>query len=255
MNSEEAGRLLHAYVDGELDSATSLELEAYLAGNPAARAACERLRDMSAAIRDKADYHAAPALLAARLRAAVPAVPDEITRRPAWLGRLGLAASFAAVILVTWFAAIAYQRPERDERVAQDVIASHLRATLSNHLADVASSDQHTVKPWLSARLVFSPPVTDLSAHGFELLGGRLDYIAGRTVAALAYKRRQHTIDVFIWPAPDDTAITGERTYTHDGFNVARFTRDGMTYWMVSDLNRNELSDLSQLIASQGRAP
>jgi anti-sigma factor RsiW len=252
MNGEEAGRLLHAYVDGELDPARSLELEAYLAANPAARAACERLRDIAGAIREKAYYHAAPAPLAARLRASLPAVPGEIKRVAAWQGRLKLAASFAAVILVTWFAAIGYLRPDRDESIAQEALASHLRATLANRLAEVASSDQHTVKPWLSARLTFSPPVMDLSAHGFELTGGRLDYVAGRPVAALVYKRRQHMIDVFVWPAPADT---GERTFTRDGFNVARFARDGMTYWLVSDLNQNELSDLTRLIAGHGRAP
>ena len=252
MNSEEAGRLLHAYVDGELDPAASLELEAHLAGNPAARAACERLREMSAAIRDKADYHAAPAALASRLRASVPAAPGEIRRRGAWPTRFRLAASFAAVILVTWFAALGYLRPDRDEKIVQEVLASHVRATLANRLADVASSDQHTVKPWLSARLAFSPPVTDFSAHGFELVGGRLDYIAGRTVAALVYRRRLHMIDVFVWPAPADTA---ERNFGYEGFNVVRFARDGMSYWMVSDLNRNELNDLSRLVAAQGRAP
>jgi len=252
MNGEEVGRLLHAYVDGELDPAKSLELEAYLAGNPAAREACDRLRGISGAIREKADYHAAPAPLAARLRASLPAVPDEINRRAAWPGRLKLAASFAAAILVTWFAAIGYLRPDGDERIAQEALASHLRATLVNRLAEVASSDQHTVKPWLSARLTFSPPVMDLSAHGFELVGGRLDYIAGRPVAALVYKRRQHMIDVFVWPGQ---AAAGERTFARDGFNVTGFARDGMLFWMVSDLNQNELHDLSRLMAGNGRAP
>src|SRR5207245_134234 len=187
MTREEANRLLHAYIDGELDAVKSLELEAHLAGNPSVRAACERLREMSAAIRDKADYHAAPAWLEERVRAAIPAEPKDGHARPAWWGWLKPpgsfaavadwlrpAASFAAVALVTWVVALGVMRPSEDERITQDVLASHVRATLSSRSYDVASSDQHTVKPWLSARLAFSPPVADLSASDFELVGARL---------------------------------------------------------------------------------
>jgi anti-sigma factor RsiW len=252
MSPEDTNRLLHAYIDGELDSAASLEVEAHLAGNPAARAACERLRTLSATIRDRADYHAAPALLAARLRESIPAIPGEIRKRPAWPSWLKPAAAFAGVVLVTWLVSVGHLRPDADERIVQDVLGSHARATLASRLTDVASSDQHTVKPWLSARLNFSPPVTDLSAQGFELAGGRLDYIGGQPVATLVYKRRQHSIDVFVWPAQGNAA---ERTLTRDGFNVMHFARNGMTFWIVSDVNRNELGDFSRLIAERSAAP
>ena len=252
MNSEDARKLLQAYVDGELDPPTIIELESHLATDPAARAACERLRELSAAIRSEADYHAAPARLAARLRASVPALPAGVGRRLAWPGGLAFGASLAAAVVVTWIAAIGYLRPSADERIAQEALASHVRATLASHLTDVASSDQHTVKPWLSARLTFSPPVTDLSAHGFELTGGRLDYVDGRPVATLVYKRRQHVIDVFVWPAPE---VAGEKSFTQNGFNVSRFSVNGMSYWLVSDLNRNELTDLARLLAGAGRTP
>jgi len=252
MSPEEAGKLLHAYVDGELDPGASLELEAHLAENPAARTACERLRAMSAAIRDRADYHAAPAGMAARLRASVPVAPERATPRPARIPWLRAAAGFAAVALVTWVIALGTLRPGEDERIVQDVLASHARANLAGRLTDVVSSDQHTVKPWLSARLNFSPPVTDLSSQGFVLAGGRLDYIGGQPVAALVYKRRQHSIDVFVRPARSDAA---ERTVTRDGFNVVHFARDGMAYWIVSDVNRNELGDFSHLLAGRSAAP
>ncbi len=252
MSPEEAGKLLHAYVDGELDPGASLELEAHLAGNPAARAACERLRAMSAAIRDRAEYHAVPAGLAARLSASVPAMPADMKRRPAWPSWLKPAAALAAVALVTWVIALGTLRPGEDERIVQDALASHARANLTGRLTDVTSSDQHTVKPWLSTRLSFSPPVTDLSAQGFVLAGGRLDYIGGQPVAALVYQRRQHSIDVFVRPARSDAA---ERTITRDGFNVVYFARDGMAYWIVSDVNRNELGDFSRLIAGRSTAP
>jgi anti-sigma factor RsiW len=251
MTHEEASRLLHAYVDGELDPAKSLELETHLADDPAARAACERLREMSAAIRDKAEYHPAPDALAERLRASVPAVPES-PLRAGWRGWLKPAAAFAAAAAVTWVAAIGYLRPGADERIAQETLAGHVRATLANRLYDVASSDQHTVKPWLSARLAFSPPVTDFSAYGFELVGGRLDYVDAQPVAVLVYRRRQHVIDVFVWPA---AAEAGERTTTRDGFNIERFARNGMTFWLVSDLSRNELGDLGNLIAERSAAP
>jgi anti-sigma factor RsiW len=220
------------------------------------RAACERLREMSAAIRDKADYHAAPAWLEARVRAAIPSGPENVSARWwRWLKPAGAvatdwlrpAASFAAVALVTWVVALGYMRPNEDERITQEVLASHVRATLSNRSFDVASSDQHTVKPWLSARLAFSPPVADLSASGFELVGGRLDYIGAQPVAVLVYKRRAHLIDVFVWPVE---AQKTEQPLARDGFNIERFAKNGMGFWLVSDLNRNELDDFARLLAA-----
>src|SRR5882672_3212836 len=261
MTREEGNRLLHAHIDGGLDVAKALELEAHLAQNPFIRAACERLRELSAAVRDKADYHVAPAWLEARLRAAIAAEPGDAPVRPswqAWLKPAGSfaavadwlrpAASFTAVALVTWVVAVGYMRPSEDERVTQEVLASHVRATLANRFYDVASSDQHTVKPWLSARLAFSPPVADLSASGFELAGGRLDYIGAQPVAVLVYKRRQHLIDVFVWPVE---AQKTERELARDGFNVDRFAKNGMGFWVVSDLNRNELDDFARLLAME----
>jgi anti-sigma factor RsiW len=265
MTREEASRLLHAYIDGELDPTKTLELEAHLAENPPVRAACARLREMSAAIRDRADYYAAPAWLEARVRAAISAGRKDASARPIrwrWLKPAGSfavaadwlrpAASFAAVALVTWVVALGYMRPSEDERITQEVLASHVRATLANRIYDVASSDQHTVKPWLSARLAFSPPVADLSASGFELVGGRLDYIGAQPVAVLVYKRRQHLIDVFVWPVE---AQKTEQTLAHDGFNIERFAKNGMGFWVVSDLNRNELDDFARLLAEQGTGP
>jgi anti-sigma factor RsiW len=265
MTNDEANRLLHAYIDGELDPAKTLELEAHLAQNPSLRAACGRLREMSEAVRLKADYHAAPSDLEARIRAAIPGEPERNPARPAWWGWLRPAgslasaadwlrpaASFATVALVTWVVALGVMRPSEDERITQEVLASHVRATLVNRFYDVASSDQHTVKPWLSARLAFSPPVADLSASDFDLVGGRLDYIGAQPVAVLVYKRRQHVVDVFVWPAEAQKA---EQTATRDGFNIERFARNGMSFWMVSDLNRDELEDLAQLLAERSAAP
>jgi len=245
MNHEEAMKLLHAYVDGELDAARTLELDAHLAEDAATRAACEALRGMSAAIRGKADYHVAPAPFAQRLADAVPPSPGTSLRRfrlPRWLPA---AAAVAGVVALAWVIAIVALRPGDDQRLVAEVLDAHVRATLAGRSFDVASSDQHTVKPWLSARLPFSPTVTDLSAQGFELTGGRLDYVGGQRVAVLAYKRRQHLIDVFVWPAEEIRGLA----LTRDGFNMERFAKNGMSYWLVSDLNRNELGDFARLLA------
>src|SRR5208282_3120058 len=166
-------------------------LEAHLAANPAARAACERLRGMSAAIRENADYHSAPAALLAPLLAELPGPAAGPGLRPSiWRLLPGTGVAMAAAFL-TWTIATGYLRPGETERITQEVLSSHVRATLSQRSFDVASSDQHTVKPWLSGRLNYSPPVIDLSAQGFELRGARLDYIGGQPVAVLVYQRRQ----------------------------------------------------------------
>ena len=265
MTREEASRLLHAYIDCELDLAKTLELEAYMTQNSFVRGAHARLRDLSAAVRDKADYHVAPAWLEARARAAISSDPESPRDTPAWRewlkpagsllavsGWMRPAASFAAVALVTWVVALGTLRPGEDDHIAHEVLASHVRAMLPNRSYDVASSDQHTVKPWLSARLAFSPPVADLAVSGFELIGGRLDYIGEQPVAVLVYKRRQHLIDVFVWPAE---AQKSEQTLTRDGFNIEHFAKNGMDYWLVSDLSRNELNNLAGLIAEYSAAP
>jgi anti-sigma factor RsiW len=204
-------------------------------------------REISAAIREKADYHRAPDSLVASVLAALPA-DEAAPRRPAWQRWLAQGAAFASVAVLTWAATFAYLRPGEDELRADEILASHVRATLGKHLIDVASSDQHTVKPWLSARLPYSPPVADYSGEAFELLGARLDHANGRPVAVLVYKRRQHIIDAYVWPAAGGVKA-GE--LTRDGFHLVRFAANDMAFWLVSDLNRNELDDLARLLARQ----
>jgi len=225
---------LHAYLDGELDAAASLEFEAQMAANPVLRAACERQRELSAAMREKADYYKAPARFYGK-------------RQPA-RGTYALAASFALVAIIAFTLGTQVRFPAGSDALADEVVTAHVRATLGGRLFDVASSDQHTVKPWLSARLPYSPPVADLSGEGFELAGARLDYLAGKPVAALVYKRRQHVVDVFVRP---ESAEAGRASARRDGFNVESFAREGMRYWLVSDLNRNEMDDLARLLAAR----
>jgi anti-sigma factor RsiW len=224
-------KMLSAYVDGELDATASLELEREMAQNPALRASYERLRQLSAAVREKAEYYPSPT----RHKFA-PAT------RSRWLW---LAPAFAFVLVAGFGLGFFVSQPGEDETTSTEIVASHVRATLANRLVDVVSSNQHTVKPWLSSRLPFSPTVVDLSGDGFSLKGARLDYIGSQPVAALVYQRRQHVIDVFVWPAGKEAVKTA---YTRDGFNVQHFARGGMRYWVISDLNKNELDDFAKLL-------
>jgi len=248
MTPNDAARLLHAYVDGELDLATSIELEAQLAQDPALRAACQRLRELSAGIRAGASYQRAPSGLSARVAAAAglpTAAPPPGMR--GYRARIAVACACAGLLLAAgtavWFDSASANR------LAEDLLSAHARATLGGHLVEVASSDRHAVKPWLSARLDFSPTVKDLSGHGFELLGGRLDYVERQPAAVLVYRRRQHIIEVFVWAA---SPPRGEGTDSLRGFNLIGFARDGIRYSIVSDLNRGELADFARLLQDRG---
>jgi anti-sigma factor RsiW len=148
--------------------------------------------------------------------------------------------AMAIAVLLVWSGGLVHMRSPVDEHVLQDVIAGHVRSLMVNHLTDVLSADQHTVKPWFEGHIDFAPPVPDLTTLGFPLVGGRLDYLDNRPVAALVYKRQQHEINLFVWPAPS-SAARPESTVTRHGYNLVQWTTAGMTYWAVSTLNASEL--------------
>lgn len=197
-----------------------------------------------------ATYHQAPAELRSRVRASLAQAARE-SRGPALWRALGLGMAFAVVALLSWNLALFHAEPSVEDLVARDVVTAHVRSLMAGHLDDVASSDQHTVKPWFTGKLDFSPPVHDLAAEGFTLSGGRLDYVGGRAVAALTYRYRLHVINVFVWPAPA-AADTPPRADTRQGYSVVRWTRRGMTFWAVSDAAGAQLAALAEAL---DRAP
>jgi anti-sigma factor RsiW len=239
---------LDAYLDGELAAVDARELEAHLAQCPE----CARFRDarleLRAAITAGIPAFQAPAALRERVRAAIGAskrarAPHHFKVRDVWRP-LALAASLAVVAVGSW--RLALQRAA-GETLADDVLASHIRSLMPGHLTDVLSSDQHTVKPWFNGRVDFSPPVYDFSARGYPLLGGRLDYVAGRGVAALVYGRRQHLINVFLWPAaPGPAAVPS--TSARQGYHLLHWATVDYTCWVVSDLGLAELQDFARLM-------
>src|SRR5437899_8963998 len=246
---------LDAYLDGELTADDARELEAHLVQCPD----CAGFRDERIALRAAIAAHA-PALQASdalrqRVRAALRMAGGTRSRRriaaPVVWRSLALAASLAVVAVGSW--RLALQRAAGGALTDQ-VLASHVRSLMPGHLTDVVSSDQHTVKPWFNGKLDFSPPVYDFSARGFPLVGGRLDYLAGRTVAALVYGRRQHLINVFLWPAARRPAAV-PATRTRQGYHLLHWATADYTYWVVSDLGLPELGDFAGLLRQADSAP
>ena len=246
MSCREAQELIHGYVDGELDLVRNLEMERHFRECAACASAHERLRSMRSAM--NVPYFQAPPGLETRIRARVreaSGVAKAAAPRPWFQWQwAGLAAALVIVALGTW--RVASTNQHRDV-LAQEVLASHVRALMASHLTDVPSSDRHTVKPWFNGKLDFSPEVGDFADRGYALVGGRLDYLNGRPVAALVYQRHKHVINVFIWPAPGQPVRDVEET-ERQGYHLMHWTKGHMTYWAVSDLNPAELRVLVGLV-------
>ncbi|HSU31648.1 MAG TPA: anti-sigma factor [Bryobacteraceae bacterium] len=248
MSCQKVSEFLDAYVDKELDVISSLEFERHLAECVACRAKYDQYRQIQDSTKSRLRYFRAPEEFEQRLRAHLrpPERYQSSNIRREWFPKWRPWAMAAGVVAVLLFTALLLQiarRPSPSDMLAQQVVSSHIRSLLANHLSDVVSSDQHTVKPWFSGKLDFAPAVKDLSSQGFPLAGGRLDYLDNRPVAALVYKRRQHTINLFLWPSP--ILDSGPRTLTIRGYNVVHWTHSHMAYWAVSDVNAPELNQFA----------
>jgi anti-sigma factor RsiW len=258
MNCTDSRNRLHAYLDQELDLPGVVAIDQHLASCPACKAIFARQSALQSGIRRHAQYYAAPAALADRIRAKINGAAVETPGRtlaPRWQWPqlrqwFQFGAAVTATAVVSWIAAIQYISPPEDEIITGQVITGHARAVLSSRLVDVATSDEHTVKPWLSSKLDFSPPVTDLTDAGFPLVGGRLDYLDNRPVAALVYRHRQHVINLFVWPDQPSGRRLPMQSLSKHGYNVLHWTEAGMVYWAISDLNPAEMKTFAESYAT-----
>lgn len=252
MDCQQTQNLIDGYLDGELDLARHLDVERHVAGCTACREIHDNRRALNSAIRTHATYHAAPTAMAAHIRATLSQAEESPFTRfkpsPRWFS---LAASLTFAAFIGASATYWVTQPSRNELLAQEAVAGHVRSLMiAGRSTDVSSSDQHTVKPWFNGKLNFSPPVLDLTSEGFTLVGGRLDYLANHPVAALVYRHRQHVINLFIWPNTG-SADQPLRTQLHQGYHVMYWTQADMNYWAVSDLNPENLRTFSERMREQ----
>ncbi|MGE1173010.1 anti-sigma factor [Pseudomonas sp. BW7P1] len=232
---------LHGYLDQELDVATAADVAAHLTLCTACKHLYAEAKVLKISVKRHAPYYAAPQSLVASVLAAQAPAPSRPLQR--WHSRFVPAFSAAALVL----AAVFYvATPGSEQPLMEEAVSSHVRSLMGAHLNDVVSSDRHTVKPWFTGKLNFSPPVVDYSAQGFPLLGGRLDYLQHQTTAALSYGRAKHIINVFILPATD--ADEPSQSQTIRGFNVVSWQANHMRFVLVSDVEKGELEALAQLL-------
>ena len=242
-NTCEMALLVQAEFDGELDATQAIDAAKH-------RATCVRCQQNYAemvrvrdSLRAASVQYAAPASLRAAVKRRSAPSPGARTDYWAWLRwpavNFGLGAALAATVM---FFVVA----PRDDALVDQVLASHVRALQPGHLEDVVSTDQHTVKPWFDGRIDFAPPVKNLAAQGFPLDGGRLDYLNGRTVAAMVYEHGKHPINLYVWPSPG-APEEEPSSYVRNGYNLSHFVQNEMTVWVISDLERNQLAEFVRL--------
>jgi anti-sigma factor RsiW len=251
MNCEDASVLVHALADGELDAGHAREVEAHAASCDACAAELAAAREMAKLLARTDLRFAPPASLRARNEGAIPKPQPAADRRALLKGfALGSVVSALAASGIGFIVL----RDARGERLAGEAISAHLRSLQGEHLTDVLSSSQHTVKPWFNGKIDLAPPVPDLTAQGFTLIGGRLDFIDGKPVAALVYRRRAHVINVFVGQGlgPGRSAPKLEVV---QGFNVLRWRDGGLSIMAVSDLNAQELQEFGTNFMAAENAP
>lgn len=258
MNCAECRALIDALLDGELDAGHVRDVEAHLAECPACAGEFAAFRQMRTAMAGANLKHTAPAHLRNRIEAALPspapraAAPNRLASRRMFLGGFAsgaaLSGALAAGLLLTVY------RAGRPPAFTNEIVSAHIRSLQPGHLLDVQTSDEHTVKPWFDGKVDVAPPVIDLTAAGFILLGGRLDYIGGSPVASVVYRRRKHLINLFV-ARGSARAFAG--TTIVQGYNVRHFSHGGLDYWAVSDLDMQELDTFVQKISAalQGTPP
>jgi mycothiol system anti-sigma-R factor len=248
LDCQESQELIHAYVDGELELAKHLGMERHLQGCSVCAQAHTNQQTLRSALKTSSLYFQAPANLRQRVQTSVrrasKTAPAIHLRQWQWLS---VAAALVCIALTSWSLIWLLPSESKDELLVKELLASRVRSQLlASHRVDVASSDQHTVKPWFEGKVDFAPVVKDLAAQGFPFIGGRLDYVADRPAAVLVYQRHKHFIDLFMWPASEHAL---NRTMTRQGYNLFRWTQSGLTFWAISDLNDKEMQEFLRLVS------
>ena len=251
MNCAEAKKALEQSHDGELDMERSRTLREHLVECSDCATLAERLVRLRSAVRDGATYFTAPNELRRLVAERAMTSPLASLKRRIQLPRWGFAGSLAAAAALSVALTVAMILPQSTEAVAREVMANHVRSLMVDHLADVATSDQHTVKPWFAGKLDFSPDVRDFAGDGYTLLGGRLEYLNHRNVAALVYQHAKHFINAYTWPndgPAEDGKVNPPTSEARQGFHVVQWSDGKMTWCLVSDASEATLMGLQKVI-------
>ena len=257
MNCQECHDFIDPYIDNELDVAAAILVKQHLRDCPQCQPLLESRRALRALLSNPQVQFEIPDSLRRRIQSALPVATSSVPQRssgrsviPWFTIPLALAAAFTVVLGLVFLNQGKILDRSRGNAIVEEVVSSHIRSLLATHLLDVPSTDQHTVKPWFDGKLKFSPPVLDFTTQGFRLIGGRLDYVNGREVAALVYQRNKHIINLFILPS-EAGHTEAVQSFAKDGYNVLHWDRDGFEFWAVSDVNAGDLRAFADLEMKQ----
>jgi anti-sigma factor RsiW len=257
MNCQECHDLIDPYIDNELDVFAAILVKQHLGDCSHCQPLFESRKTLRALLNNPQLQFEVPVSLRAKIQSALPAATLRAKHGtgsrsviPWFTVPLALAAAFAVVLGLVFLNPWGMLDRSRGNALAEEVISSHVRSLLATHLLDVPSTDQHTVKPWFDGKLKFSPPVQDFADRGFPLIGGRLDYLAGREVAAVVYHRNKHIINLFIWPS-ESGRLAAVQAFAKDGYNVLHWDRNGFEFWAVSDVSAGDLRAFADLEMKQ----
>ena len=242
MNCQQAKPLIDPYADGELEAAAILELEQHLQSCSKCGVAWRNLQNLKKTLKQNAFYFTAPEELRRRIKLEFPSPGRGVFPGRAWNWNWLTTVMAGATACLALLLTLTLTRSSSEQPIAREIVSSHVRSLMANHMLDVVSTDRHTVKPWFNGKLDFSPPVKNLAEQEFPLIGGRLDYIGGHSVAALIFQRHKHIINLFIWPAKGKNS-NPTSPESLQGYNVIHWSEAGMTFWAVSDLNDKELME------------
>jgi len=239
---------IEAYLDGELTLSDRRDFEEHISDCESCTGKLESMQAMQNMVRNT-EYANMPSGLKNKIHYQLRDYTGEESNSSNMLNWLGISGGAMAIgALATWIIMSFLFVTPIQMRLADQIISSHVRSLMVNHVTDVLSSDRHTVKPWFNGKVDFSPPVKEFKSAGFELVGGRLDYIQARTVSALVYKRRAHLINAFIFRGEDSIDSVTPQHIQRQGYNLVHWISNGLEYWVISDLNRKELEEFARLL-------